>query len=71
MDLIREKIGEYPEVATDELVLKRMQLFRENCVKQMFEACSVQDHAVICHGDPWISNIMFKVGEGDGELGHI
>lgn len=63
IDLIREKLRQYPNGDTDALVLERMEVFRRDCAQVMHAACNVRDYAVICHGDSWISNFMFKVVE--------
>lgn len=59
--LVEEKLNEKPQ-AGDQLVHDRLNEFRNSCGREMFNVCHVRDYAVVCHGDSWISNFMFKVG---------
>lgn len=61
-DLVQEKLIKCctPE-PIDERVIERLKAFRRECIDDMHEACHVQDYAVVCHGDSWISNFMYKV----------
>lgn len=65
VDLVSKKLIEFPkDKLVDERVLERLKVFRRECAMDMYAACNVKDYAVICHGDSWISNFMFKVREG-------
>lgn len=63
IDLIRKKLENCPRKDIDELADERLKEFQKNFSDEMFETCHEQDYAVVCHGDSWISNFMYKVNE--------
>lgn len=67
VDLVKEKLSLVPREVGDDRVYERLEVFRKECANNMFASCNVRDYAVICHGDSWISNFMYKVSEGEDE----
>lgn len=45
----------------DDFMFEQLEQFKNGFSKLMRTCCTTKDHAVVCHGDSWISNLMYRV----------